>query len=257
MNIHKDVKIKNRKGNKCIYCSEKSTDGDHVVCRNLFPEKGKGLSLIKVPSCRSCNFGLSKDEEFFRLFIAGASLDWSEKASIVFNTSVKRQIREKPILGVKQFNKMKLIDLKTNSGIYTGEKATAQYVSKEDWERCHRVIAKTIKGLLYTIHGYVIADDNFEMVTTLGWDDTIKQFLPFLEYFEPSEYRGIFIFAYAMTSDAAPVSVWFTSYYDRITFCTFVRKKGSFPKMKLSSKNFVLDLLEKDKTGLIKHDKKS
>lgn len=243
MNIHKNIEIINRLGSECIYCGQKATDKDHVISRNLFPDKSKGLSLITVPSCHSCNEGLSSDEEFFRLFIAGLSLDWSKKANTVFDTQVKRQLKRKPSLGWQQFNKMRVIDVKTPSGIYTGQKATAQYISEEDWERCFRVVEKTIKGLLYTMHNLKI-EEKYEMRTTLGWDDTVKQFLPHLEYFEPAAYIDIFSFGYAMTADAPPVSAWFTQYYNRFTFCTWINKKGSFPKHKEPNKeNRVLNLL--------------
>lgn len=246
MNIHKDAKIPNRRGDRCVYCEQKATDQDHVVSRNLFPNKGKGLSLMTVPACHDCNVGLSSDEEFFRLFIAGTSLDWSEQANIVFNTHIKRELKRKPSLGWQQFNKMKVIDVRTPSGIYTGQKATAQHVSDEDWKRCHRVVEKTVIGLLYTVQG-VVLDEDYELRTMLGWNETIKQFLPYLEYFEPADYSGIFTFGYVMPPDVPPVSVWFTQYYDRFTFCTWINKKGAFPEQKLKRGNNVLNLLPKIK----------
>lgn len=245
MNIHKNIDIKNRPGDKCIYCPEVAADKDHIVSRNLFPDKGKNLSLMTVPACHNCNVGLSSDEEFFRLFVAGISLDWSGKANTVFNTQIKRQIERKPALGWQQFNKMTTINVRTSSGIYTGKKATAQRISPEDWSRCFRVVEKTVRGLIYTIHDIQISND-YEMRTTLGWDDTIKMFLPFIEYFEPSIYSGVFSFGYAMTVDASPISVWFTQYYDRITFCTWINKAGSFAKLKPNGKIQILNLLPKD-----------
>lgn len=245
VNIYKNINIPNRPGGTCIYCDQDATDRDHVVARNLFPDKGKGLSLMTVPSCHKCNVGLSNDEEFFRTFISGLSLDWSNKAKIVFDTQVRRQIKRKPSLGWQQFNKMKMVDITTPAGIYTGKKATAQHVPTEDWDRCFRVVEKTVKGLVYTIQGNLI-DDSLAMKTMLGWNDTIKQFLPFLQYHEPADYSGIFSYAFAVANDSPFASVWFTQYYDRITFCTWINKKGSFPEIKASSKTQILNLLPKD-----------
>ncbi len=242
MNTHKQIRIQNQRGEKCIYCFKPPTDKDHVICRNLFPDKGKGLSLIKVPSCHECNLALSSDEEFFRLFIAGISLDWSDKARTVFDTSIKRQLEKRPALAKKMFDNMSLVNIETPSGIYTGQKATAQHVSKQDWDRLYRVVEKTVRGLMFTLHNQLI-DDKYEMKTFLGWNENIKPFLPYMEYFEPQDYYGIFCFGYALVVDAPPVSVWFTSYYDRMTFCTFINKRGSFSTKQPAGKKRILNLL--------------
>lgn len=245
MNVHKGVKISNRQGSECIYCRQKATDKDHVINRGLFPNKGKRLSLIVVPACNQCNVDISGDEEFFRMFMSGLSLGWSKKANEVFNSQVARQLKRKPSLGWQQFNKMKLVEIKTPSGIDTGKKVTEHHVTDEDWNRCHRVVEKTVKGLVYTLLGERI-DKRYEIRTTLGFNDTIKNFLPWLEYFEPSDYEGIFSFGYAMT-DAPIVSVWFTQYFDRFTFCTWINKEGGFPMKKPNEeKNRVLNLLTKE-----------
>jgi hypothetical protein len=56
--------------NVCVYygSTEALTD-DHIPPKTLFP-KARPANLITVRSCRSCNEGASKDDEYFRLVIS-------------------------------------------------------------------------------------------------------------------------------------------------------------------------------------------
>ena len=54
---------------ECVYCGEwRELTHDHVPPRSLF-SKPRPSDLITVPSCRPCNGGASKDDEYFRLMI--------------------------------------------------------------------------------------------------------------------------------------------------------------------------------------------
>lgn len=50
----------------CVYCAEeKATTIDHVPPKGLFA-KGNRQHLVRVPSCKGCNSGFSRDDEYFR-----------------------------------------------------------------------------------------------------------------------------------------------------------------------------------------------
>jgi hypothetical protein len=53
----------------CVYCGADATTKDHVVPR-CFLEKPFPPNLLTVPSCRKCNLGYSKDEEYFLAVMA-------------------------------------------------------------------------------------------------------------------------------------------------------------------------------------------
>jgi hypothetical protein len=53
----------------CVYCPKMATTTDHVIPRCLL-EKPYPPNLPTVPSCRDCNEGYSKDEEYFLAVMA-------------------------------------------------------------------------------------------------------------------------------------------------------------------------------------------
>src|SRR5258708_5405206 len=53
----------------CVYCGGEATTKDHVIPR-CFLEKPFPPNLPTVPSCRKCNQGYSKDEEYFLAVMA-------------------------------------------------------------------------------------------------------------------------------------------------------------------------------------------
>jgi hypothetical protein len=53
----------------CVYCGKGATTRDHVIPRCLL-EKPYPSDLPTVPSCRACNEGYSKDEEYFLAIMA-------------------------------------------------------------------------------------------------------------------------------------------------------------------------------------------
>jgi len=53
----------------CVYCGRPGTTKDHVVPRCLL-EKPFPPNLLTVPSCKKCNEGYSKDEEYFLAVMA-------------------------------------------------------------------------------------------------------------------------------------------------------------------------------------------
>ena len=57
---------------RCVYCNclmEEETR-DHVPSKCLFPKGTPGL--VTVPSCKECNKGFAKDEEYFRQMVTFA-----------------------------------------------------------------------------------------------------------------------------------------------------------------------------------------
>ena len=53
----------------CVYCgSENNLTKDHIPPKSLFA-KPLPDDLITVPSCRHCNRGASRDDEYFRMVL--------------------------------------------------------------------------------------------------------------------------------------------------------------------------------------------
>jgi hypothetical protein len=60
----------------CVYCGRQATTKDHVIPRCLL-EKPYPPNIPTVPSCRPCNEGYSKDEEYFLAVMAQAGFSAS------------------------------------------------------------------------------------------------------------------------------------------------------------------------------------
>ena len=218
------MKKENKVESMCLYCGGIATTRDHVFPRNLYPKGKLPENMMTVPSCLACNASFSKDEEFFRMFISGFSIDWSEEASEVFNTVVARAIKRKPAMATELHSRMKLIDLKSPSGILLGGKATQIDVTQNDWSRCFVVVEKIVRGLLYKRYE-IRLPDNYELKTVVGDDNVIKQVQPILIIESPQSFDPITAYAHAI-SGSIPSSIWVTRFYSKFNFATFVAPKG-------------------------------
>lgn len=141
----------------CIYCGKPADTREHIPPKQFFkgtPDK----PLITVPSCKSCNAGFSKDEDFFKQFYASMLMDRSPEAKKLMEGEVSRALLRKPALGHQMFSQMKLVDAYTKSGLYKG-KMTMYTVSDSDRKRIDRVVTKVIKGLFFHEFGQTISED--------------------------------------------------------------------------------------------------
>src|SRR5689334_23286824 len=59
------TKPRRRAANYCVHCGGPHEDWDHVPPKGIIPPERRS-DVIKVPSCKKCNSGASKDDEYFR-----------------------------------------------------------------------------------------------------------------------------------------------------------------------------------------------
>lgn len=140
----------------CIYCGKVADTREHIPPKQFF--KGTlGNPLVTVPSCKACNAGFQKDEDFFRQFYASMLMERSLEAKKLMEGEVSRSILRSPALGHQMFSQMKLVDAYTRSGLYTG-KMTMYTVSDSDKARINRVVNKIIKSLFFHEFGQTIPE---------------------------------------------------------------------------------------------------
>lgn len=141
----------------CIYCGKTADTREHIPPKQFF--KGTPDNpLITVPSCKACNAGFQKDEDFFRQFYTSILMDRSPEAKKLMEGEVSRSILRTPALGHQMFSQMKLVGAYTKSGLYKG-KMTMYTVSDSDKERINRVVTKVIKGLFFHEFGQTIPEE--------------------------------------------------------------------------------------------------
>src|SRR5262245_19265716 len=71
----------NRKG-LCVYCGSAQDDVDHIPPRSMIPEDSRA-KIIQVPSCKACNNGFSRDDEYMMIWATTEGAIRSEDAKAV------------------------------------------------------------------------------------------------------------------------------------------------------------------------------
>lgn len=219
---------KNKNG-QCAYCRDnKVVTRDHVISSGLYPDGYNKTNPIIAPSCRDCNGGFSKDEEYFRIFLNSFSMEHSEESREIFDTKIRRSIERRPQIGHKVMSRMELVDCFSQSGIYLG-KMTKVNIHDEDWARHHNVLDKFIKGLFYHEFNQPIPAD-FRIKHVLG--DKDEYLLKITRQVNKWNKDNRKVFAYAFNNILGSFnSIWVTVYYNTIVFISFVVSKEEFDKM--------------------------
>ncbi|MES3017412.1 MAG: hypothetical protein V4721_06515 [Bacteroidota bacterium] len=154
----------------CIFCLEKADTKEHIPAKQLF--KGiSGKNLITVPSCKKCNSGFQKDEDFFRQFWVSFFIERSTEAKRLMENEVSRSIKRKPALGWQMFKQMKPVNRFSKTGEYLG-KATLINITEFDRARINRVVDKVIRGLFF---------QEFKQTVPKNWSITIHWITPKME----------------------------------------------------------------------------
>src|SRR4051812_17444163 len=131
----------------CYLCRERvATTWDHVPPQNLFPKNAQ-FKGFKLPACKPCNEGLSKDDEYFRdvLTIAATNEDARQVLQEGTIPSITR-----PWAQVQRVRKVDRILEKTvavpyisPSGLIVEPRIAFQF----DTERTDRVCARIVRGI--------------------------------------------------------------------------------------------------------------
>jgi len=88
-------------GNTCYACDQAATTKEHAPPRSFFPEGGRGLNLIKVPSCKVHNCDISLDVEYVRNSIVSAA-GLNERGELLIDAA-KRSFDHSPKLLERTF----------------------------------------------------------------------------------------------------------------------------------------------------------
>ena len=146
----------------CIYCgSQSAVDKDHVPPKLLFP-KPRPADLVTVPSCRSCNGGAGKDEEYFLAILMFSQAGISPVGHSLWSQKLRRMYSKNLGLRAKIVRAVKQTEVITPAGLLIGKRA----IIKFDVPRFEKVAAKMVKGLYF-----------FEYSETLPHSATIESVL--------------------------------------------------------------------------------
>jgi hypothetical protein len=139
-------KPRKRRG-ECAYCGKIGpvTD-DHVPPKNMFGSP-RPNNLVKVPSCKECNQGASKDDEYFRIWttIREASKGNRDREAVL--PATLRSLEREEAKGLQiDFDRSRFLAPQfTETGIYVGH----QPAFVAEGRRLDRVTIRIVKGLFF------------------------------------------------------------------------------------------------------------
>jgi hypothetical protein len=204
---------------ECYYCGAEAVSEDHLPPSCIFPDP-KPSNRISVPSCKKHNSSQSKEDEYFRWFVASASGE-SPVAEALIRDKVVRQFQKKPKLLRAILKHSGYVDVKTPSGIYVGKEPAFQFQR----DRIQSVITRITKGFFYHFYGRRLPDNYFvnDFMLNPQLDDVQKYLLTQI----PLHEIGTDVFSFRFESDHTDpnFTAWFYMFYDKTLIATFTYKR--------------------------------
>lgn len=215
----------------CAYCNSEYPDtDDHIIPRGWFPKSSPIKVPLVVKACKSCNAKKSKDDEWLRKWFTSMISDQSPDALEVLYGPVARSIQRLPTLGHEMINQMDLVDVyDKETGALLGRQTRVK-ISDENWERIFGWVSTVVHGLYvwdkkrpfpigYAVRTFYGGDEWFNPNEAI-----LKPMLPSIPFPKAwhLEDAGVFAFGRAYTVESEGVSVWITSFYNKVSFISFV-----------------------------------
>jgi hypothetical protein len=216
----------------CIYCG--STDElsvDHIPPKNLFP-KPRPSNLITVPSCRACNEGASKDDEYFRLMISMRHDTGDHPAVRQILPTIYRSLQKPKKKGFQQslFKNIDELNVFSKGGIYLGR--SARY--NVDLQRLNRVVERITKGLYFhefnscvpesretkafSVSEITFMDQEAQKCIIDIWKKVIRSTLKVFG-------NKVFAYWFQLVQGDPTVSAWVLLFYEKVWFLCFITPK--------------------------------
>ncbi len=236
----------------CVFCGAKGkVTKDHVPPKNLFvgfPDEG----LIKVPGCKSCNEGSSKDDEYFYAFLIPQDAIASHPQAQKLNRIVREKFdaSERKGLEIRMYSQLHSKEIYTPAGIYLGQKDLIY----PEYNRIDASLKKILKGLFFHLMKTPFPSDRFHIaivdksqicelqgILKMDLDFWVKELGRFPSY----DIYGVFSYQCAVSTNAPPmISAWLLTFLGKREFfgITYPKKLGSEVKLIDSDPNEIAQI---------------
>lgn len=212
--------------NLCAFCgSMEDLSKDHVPPKNLFP-KPRPSDLITVSACSKCHSRTSKDDEYFRLNLCFRD-DIGKHSSARANwDSIFRSLKREEAKGLRNMFLNNLINIR----LYTplGIDVERGFAYNVDMNRIRSVVERTVRGLFfaescqsleYNNEIRIYSDDDLEIQPPDVIEQLIQKILVPLHSIPLKKIGNeVFIYRHQIMSENPIYSVWFVSFYSKISF---------------------------------------
>lgn len=142
---------------QCYICGANTADTkDHLFPKGLFPRPLPTDLPQKLPACRVCNEGLSKDEEIFRIFVASGKAYERKAGHRIWTERVRPGLQGKRI-GLKAYLRSitEVLPVVSRRGGILGHVG----IMEVEREPIHRVLNKIAKGFYFLDTGRILSGD--------------------------------------------------------------------------------------------------
>jgi hypothetical protein len=208
----------------CIYCKKIAEDHpDHVPPKGLFP-KPRPSTLVTVPSCKKCNKGFEKDDEYFRRIVLMRQDVGDSPAGSRLLPSLFRDLERKESMGLSKriIRTMREEEVRTPQGIILGK--TPVYEAENI--RLERTIKRIAYAFTYHVTGETLPD-NYEIFvhTTLETDKAfVEMIAPVLKGRTRTSIGGdVFSYTSASVAEDRFSALWLFVFYDRVPYVAITR----------------------------------
>ncbi|MBU0734082.1 MAG: HNH endonuclease [Proteobacteria bacterium] len=205
-----------QKKETCIYCGKKPkrTD-DHVPPKSFFP-KPRASDLITVPSCKKCNQGAGKDEEFFLATFMFSDAGISDAGKRLWSEKLHRMYEKNLGLRRKIAQALEYTNVVTPVGLFLGRRMAI----KPDEKRFDKVISKIVRGLYFFEYQEVIPPVSSILCLFLKTEEHFQAAKEYVNQLKSGTrgWPGIFEYRFNRLEKKHDESMWILLFYNFATF---------------------------------------
>ena len=200
---------------RCAYCGSKAETDDHVPPKSFFP-KPRPSNLVTVPSCKCCNEGAGKDEEFFLATFMFSGAGVSSVGQQLWKEKLHRMYEKNPGLRRKIAEHLSYKDVYTPAGLYLGKHMTI----KTDEARFERVVNKIVRGLYFYEYDEPLGIDTQLMTLFLNTEEKLEAAMRHINQlsFGKRRWQRVFEYRCGRLPNDNKQSVWVTRFYGQQHF---------------------------------------
>lgn len=212
---------------QCAYCEngDGSEDKEHIPPKSLY--KPLPQNLITVPSCRACNKGFQKDDDYFRLVMASrGEANEQDSATQPMQAAIRGLNKERAIGFAKMVaSQMDRKEVVSPGGIHLG----MQTIMNADGERIHATVERIGRGLYFHECGNRIPDTH-EIEVLLLQEQMLKGNAPLkqiVSLFKTEDFveigDGVFSYSFLPSGgDPERCDAWILEFYKTTCFLVTV-----------------------------------
>lgn len=219
-------------GTECVYCGDAAEDWDHVPPKSLFGKQNR-QGLIKVPTCRVCNNGEAKDDQYLlQMLVMREDTQESPDA---------REGHARLLRGMQDPKRHGYL-MATMAGFEFKERVAGGVLLGKhpafriNWQRVDRSVARIIRGLFAHQHGSRLPDDyvavayhcegydpyDIKMMATLKWVHDAA-----LSGSRERLGEGVLEYGCGTPLDDPHQTVWALRFYDAPSFIGFTKSRDT------------------------------